>query len=217
LVINQRLKIFNRILAFDKKTVVLWQKINAMKSNYLFFALLACLFMISCQQKSTEDNAQNNQNISKDSLDQNSKPIATPATKIRSENAVPDFSLPNLDGKQVALSDFEGKIVILDFWASWCKPCRMENPTLVNLYAKYKDKGLEIVSVSLDETETPWKQAIQKDNMTWVNVIDTKGDIGSLYNIEYIPATFVLDKKGVLLKDGLHGQELVGFIASQLD
>lgn len=115
---------------------------------------------------------------------------------------VPEISLPNSGGGTTKLSSLQGKVVILHFWASWCGPCRRTNKELRSLYEKYKDKGLEIFSVSLDASEGMWRRAIEKDNMSWIQVIDktgTKGDdITSTWAIRFIPSTWVIDRNGVL-------------------
>ena len=118
----------------------------------------------------------------------------------------------NGDGTVMKLSDLRGKIVLIDFWASWCGPCRRENPHVVNLYAKYHDKGFEVFSVSLDNNPTRWKEAIQKDKLTWpYHVSDLKGwksEAAALYGVNSIPSTFLIDQEGRIIAKGLRGEQL---------
>lgn len=123
----------------------------------------------------------------------------------------PEIALPNPEGKIIRLSSFKGKIVLLDFWASWCGPCRAENPNVVSMYRKYKDKGFDILSVSLDKDKSQWLRAIQKDGLMWTHVSDLKfweSSVVPLYSIEGIPATFLLDKEGKVIAKNLRGAEL---------
>lgn len=110
-----------------------------------------------------------------------------------------DFSLPNEKGEIVQLSSMKGKVFLLDFWASWCSPCRASNKQLVKLYAKYKQHGFEILGVSLDESKNDWKKAISKDKITWLQLNDADGwDSRSAlkWNVNGIPASFLVDKNG---------------------
>ena len=110
-----------------------------------------------------------------------------------------NINLPNVNNESIALSSLKGKVVLLDFWASWCRPCRQTVPGLKKLYSQYHDKGFEIYGVSLDENKTAWKTAIEQDQSTWIHVNDNSGDIANQWNITYIPTTFLLDKKGKIL------------------
>ncbi|OFX27685.1 MAG: hypothetical protein A2033_04865 [Bacteroidetes bacterium GWA2_31_9] len=130
---------------------------------------------------------------------------------INSGSEAPEISLPNPDGKTINLSDFRGKIVLLDFWASWCKPCRAENPNLVANYKKYSKKGFEIFQVSLDKTKQEWVNAISKDNLIWIHVSDLQywnSPAAKLYNVSSIPANFLIDKDGKIIASNLRGEEL---------
>ncbi len=112
----------------------------------------------------------------------------------------PDIKLPNTNGEMVKLSSLIGKVVIIDFWASWCRPCREANKHMRSVYAKYKDKGLEVYGVSIDDNERAWKNAINQDNITWLQVIDKEAAHGNeltqTWGIRYIPSTFLIDRKG---------------------
>jgi peroxiredoxin len=134
----------------------------------------------------------------------------------------PDFSAPTPDGKNLALNDIKGKATIIDFWASWCGPCRRENPNVVKVYEKYHDKGLEIISVSLDRPNQKdrWLQAIEKDGLDWHHVSNLQywnDPIARLYNVKGIPAMFVLDANGKIVAKKLRGQALENQIASMLN
>lgn len=135
-------------------------------------------------------------------------------------NEAPAFSAPNPDGKVVSLKESLGKVTIIDFWASWCGPCRKENPNVVSVYKDFHDKGLNIISVSLDKDGAKWKEAIAKDNLTWTHVSNLKfweDPIAVLYNIKSIPATFILDEKGNIIAKDLRGEDLRTKISSLLN
>ena len=123
----------------------------------------------------------------------------------------PDFTLPTIDGKTFTLSKMGGKVRIVDFWASWCGPCRLNNPALKDLYARYRDKGLEIVSVSLDNNRQRWTDAVAKDGLPWTQVSSLKGwgdATARLYNVTAIPAIFVLNDKGEIIARDIRGKNL---------
>ena len=124
----------------------------------------------------------------------------------------PELAYQNPEGKILKLSSLKGKVVLVDFWASWCGPCRRENPTVVAAYNKFKDKGFEILSVSLDQDANRWKGAIQQDGLIWSNHIsDLKGwqsEAAAKYAVNSIPAAFLLDKDGKIIAKNLRGPEL---------
>jgi len=131
----------------------------------------------------------------------------------------PDFTLPTPDGGQVSLYSVKGKLKIIDFWASWCGPCRMENPNMVKLYDDFKDKGLAVISVSLDERKAAWTQAIQKDGMPWVHVSDLKGwksEVVKLYNVDSVPCILVLDENNRILAKNIRAEKLRAFVEERL-
>ena len=123
----------------------------------------------------------------------------------------PDIVMQSPDGKEIALSSFRGKVVLVDFWASWCGPCRKEMPNVVKAYAKFKNKGFEIFGVSLDQDKNRWIEAIAKDGMTWPQVSDLKyweSAAARIYNVQSIPYTVLLDKEGRIIDKNLRGEEL---------
>lgn len=124
----------------------------------------------------------------------------------------PEIDLPNPDGKNVKLSSTRGHYVLLDFWAGWCRPCRMENPNLVENYKKYKSKGFTIFQVSLDRTRDEWINAIEKDNLgDWHHVSDLKyweSEAGRTYGVRSIPANFLLDPEGKVIATNLRASAL---------
>lgn len=134
----------------------------------------------------------------------------------------PDISLPTPDGGTKKLSSLRGKYVLIDFWASWCGPCRKENPNVVKMYNAYKDKGagFEIFGVSLDQSRDKWLQAIEKDQLTWPHVSDLQGwesSAAQLYNVTAIPQTVLIDPEGKIIAKGLRGPDLEQKLASLLN
>jgi peroxiredoxin len=129
----------------------------------------------------------------------------------------PDITLPGTDDKTVKLSSLKGKIVVLDFWASWCGPCRHENPFNVEMYDAYNKKGFTFFSISLDRNKEAWKKAIKKDGLNWpYHVLDAQGEAANRYAVDAIPATFVIDREGKILAIGLRGAELDTFLKKLL-
>ncbi len=128
----------------------------------------------------------------------------------------PEINLATPEGPNLALSSLRGKYVLIDFWASWCGPCRRENPNVVKTYAAYKDKGFEIYGVSLDQDREAWLKAIEKDQLVWKHVSDLKywSSAGAqAYQVNSIPQTFLLDKEGRILAKGLRGAALDQYLA----
>ena len=131
----------------------------------------------------------------------------------------PDFTLTTPEGKPLTLSSFRGKVVLVDFWASWCGPCREENPNVVAMYKKFHNKGLEIYSVSLDDDKDKWLGAIKADGLVWNHASDLlgwKNQAAQLYGVDAIPFTLLLDKEGKIIDKGLRGKELEAKIQEAL-
>jgi peroxiredoxin len=128
----------------------------------------------------------------------------------------PDFTLPTPDGGTFTLSSTKGKYVMIDFWAAWCQPCRQENPNVVALYGKYKDKGFDVVGVSLDREKEAWVKAIADDKLVWHQVSELKfwqSEIAQKYGVTAIPCTFLLNKEGKIIAKNLRGEELANKLA----
>jgi len=133
-----------------------------------------------------------------------------------------DIKLSDTEGNPIALSDYagKGKYVLVDFWASWCGPCRGENPNVVALYDRYKDKGFEIVGVSLDQDKDAWLKGIKDDGITWPQMSDLKywdSEGAKLYSVRSIPATVLIDKDGIIIARDLRGEELDNKVAELID
>ncbi len=132
----------------------------------------------------------------------------------------PNFIAPTPDGKRLSLNSAMGKVTLIDFWASWCKPCRVENPFVVSLYRKYHDRGFNIIGVSLDKDKEAWLKAIEKDSLEWQHVSNLKfwqEPVAKLYGVSAIPQTILLDSKGVIVAKNLRGKELEKKIVELLD
>lgn len=142
------------------------------------------------------------------------KKLAEEMKDLQPGKTAPAFAQPDSSGKLISLSAFRGKIVLVDFWASWCMPCRQENPHLIRAYEKFKQKGFEIFSISVDDAarRAEWLNAVRTDNMQWTNVNDLKGgdknEAALLYHVQTIPQSYLLDRDGKILAVNLRGEDL---------
>lgn len=136
--------------------------------------------------------------------------IAT-LSRIEVGHFAPGFEQNSVDDKKITLASYKGKYVLLEFWASWCEPCRAESPNVLAAYKKYKNNGFDVLSVSLDHIKKNWETAIQKDGLLWTQVSDLKGwknDVATLYGVQAVPANFLIDPSGKIVAENLRGDDL---------
>jgi len=131
--------------------------------------------------------------------------------QVRAGDMAPEISLPDANGSMVNLSTFRGKVILIDFWASWCGPCRGANPGIIKLYNKYKVKGFEVFGVSIDAKKEAWLQAVSQDKIEYTQVNDKAGWnslVAEKYAVNQIPTSFLLDKTGKIIAVDLEGKQL---------
>jgi peroxiredoxin len=202
---NEELK---KLITQGGPTLASWYATNALnpEEEYAFLAPLAPQF----------EKAFPNSEYVKDF----SAKIAQYKNAVQVGQAAPEITLASPDGKTVSLSSLRGKYVLIDFWASWCGPCRQENPNVVKMYNKFKGKNFEIYGVSLDREKEKWTQAIAQDGLSWVHVSDLKfwqSAGAEAYGVRSIPATFLLDPNGKVIAKNLRGQALEAKLAEILE
>lgn len=147
------------------------------------------------------------------------KSNANSMKRIQIGAVAPDFDTYTPSGEKVSLNSFRGKYVLLEFWASWCQPCRAENPSIVAAYNKYKDKGFTVFGISIDKDKAAWVEAIKADGLTWTQGGDGfgfEGPIAKLYMLQATPSSFLLDKEGKIIAKNLRGNELDAFLAKTI-
>jgi len=132
-------------------------------------------------------------------------------------NIAPEIDLETLAGKKLKLSAFRGKIVLVDFWASWCLPCRKENHIFNGVYAKYYKEGFEIWSISTDEDQKKWKKAIEKDAITWTQSRSTDKTVESMYNVVALPSNFLIDEKGTIIAKNLSAKSVESILKNKFE
>jgi peroxiredoxin len=140
------------------------------------------------------------------------KDVLEAAGKTAIGNIAPDFTQNDILGNPITLSSYRGRYVLIEFWASWCAPCRVNNPNIVEVYSKFHSKGFDILGVSMDDKKDKWEEAIKKDNLGWSQVSDLKewnNNVRALYGVEYIPMNFLIDKDGKIIARALLGDDLM--------
>lgn len=131
-----------------------------------------------------------------------------------------DFTQNSIEEKPIRLADYQGKYVLLDFWASWCAPCRKEHPNLINIYNTFKEKEFTIISVSLDDNIEDWRNAIKNDQITWIQISDLKGQqnkVAILYGVQSVPANFLIDPNGIIIAKNLSSGDLLSKLKELLE
>lgn len=197
-----------------------------MKINYLIFGFYICTLLSACKSKKETTNT----SVTKSETTQSG--TETPSVKIdivegiNLGNKAPEIMMPSPKGNVITLSSLRGKLVLIDFWASWCGPCRAENPSVVSAYNKYHEQkfkngnGFEILSVSLDQNELAWAKAIEKDQLVWpYHVSDLQGwsNAAALrYGVNSIPTNVLVNGEGIIIAKNLRGEALEKAISSQL-
>lgn len=166
--------------------------------------------------QNSEENLELIKRLKKDFSNEEEYPYAKDYQKVfaiapQIGDLAPEINLPALEGGMAKLSDLRGKVVLLDFWASWCGPCRRENPNVVKMYNEFHSQGFDIFGVSLDKTKKAWGQAVKQDGLTWTHVSDLKfwqSAGAKTYKVQSIPQTFLIDKDGIIVAIGLRGGTL---------
>jgi len=200
---------------FDAYSVEILKFINANKSSLAAFYAATSLDeakyepQLIAYSASIKDNFKDNPSVQRFLAQMKAiEPISV-------GHKAPDFTIVGIDGKPIKLSDYQGKYVLLDFWASWCGPCRQENPNVVKLYAIYQPLGLNILGISLDTDKGAWMQAVGNDKLSWKHGSDLKtfeGPTEKLFHIEQIPSNFMIDPQGVIIAKDIMGADLEEFL-----
>jgi peroxiredoxin len=160
-----------------------------------------------------------NGNLNKNPAVRNFISVMDKAKPLSIGHHAPNFTISSIDGKQIKLSDYKGKYVMVDFWASWCVPCRQENPNVLKQYQKFHSKGFNVLGVSLDKDKAAWQKAINDDQLEWTQTSDLKsfeGQAELLYHIEAIPSNFIIDPQGNIIAKNIRGAELEAFLTDTI-
>lgn len=203
----------NAIKAFIEKEEI--AEVACFGLNYLssFFQDEAAFFIKTVDKAKSKDKESTYVNLWNQSLQSYKDALMQEQVSgVAVGSKAPNIVLPNPNGDTLSLYDLKGKYVLIDFWASWCGPCRQENPNVVKTYKQYKDKGFEIFSVSLDNNAQAWKNAIEKDGLVWTNHVSDLNGWNSVaaqaYGVQSIPSTFLLDKNLIIIQKNLRGKAL---------
>ncbi len=202
--------------AFDEKKAILRKYVKENPDSYFSLLTLKGLDSYNDPAVSLPPFKKLTQRIQNTPAGKAFKASLDKAAKVGEGNYAPDFVQNDVDGKPVSLSSFKGKYVLLDFWASWCAPCRAETPNVVKAYNQYKDKNFTVLSVSIDmpAEKKAWTEAIAKDRMTWTNVLSPyNNEAAKLYNILAIPSNFLIDPTGKIIGHNLTGKKLTDALA----
>jgi len=165
------------------------------------------------------DELKSNTELAKNPAVRNFIKVMDKAKPLSVGHQAPDFTISSIDGKQMHLSDYKGKYVMLDFWASWCVPCRQENPNVLKQYQKFHAKGFNVLGVSLDKDKAAWQKAVNDDHLEWMQTSDLKSFEGTaerLYHIEAIPSNFIIDPQGNIIAKNIRGAELETFLTKTI-
>ncbi|OHX66581.1 TlpA disulfide reductase family protein [Flammeovirga pacifica] len=202
----------------DERSKTMLQSLKDLDGAYI--TLFVLNFINDRDQYLKEITAAVNRMAERFPEDENVKEVHAAYMKLNNTsvgNVAQDIVLNDVNGKEIALSSLKGKYVMIDFWASWCTPCRMENPNVLKAYNKYKSKGFEVYGISLDQKVENWKKAIKKDGITWLQVHDAQNTAADAYGVQSIPFTLLLDKEGKIIAKNLRGNALEMKLAELLD